>query len=283
MRIENDWIDPDRAHANGAFIAGAEQFPPRWEAEAAAYRESLGIRAKLGIPYGPSARQKYDLFLPQDKPRGVLVFIHGGYWLAFGRESWSHLARGAVDRGWACAMPSYTLAPDASIAEIAGEIRQAIAHVAGQIAGPIVVTGHSAGGHLAARMACEDGPDRIARVVPISPLAELEPLIATKMQEKLKLDPALCAAESPARLIRRRDVEVHVWVGGNERPTFLWQARVLSEAWNCRWTVEAGRHHFDVVDGLTLANSPIVEACLGKRCRNVDSKSRQHRLPFRES
>lgn len=264
MPIENDWIDPDRAYANGAFISGSEQFPPRWEAAAAAFRKGLGERARLDTAYGTADRQKYDLFLPEDQPRGVLVFIHGGYWLAFGRESWSHLAKGAVERGWACAMPSYTLAPDASLAEIAAEIRQAIAHVAAELSGPIVVTGHSAGGHLAARMACEDGPDGIMRVLPISPLAELQPLMATKMQEKLKLDPAQCASESPARLVRRRDVDVHVWVGGNERPTFLWQARVLSEAWNCPWTVDSGRHHFNVIDGLAAADSPIIEACLGK-------------------
>lgn len=262
MPIENDWLDPDRAHANGAFIAGSDQFPPRWEAAAVAYREDLGKKARLGISYGAADRQKYDLFVPAGKPHGVLVFIHGGYWLAFGRESWSHLAKGAVDRGWACAIPSYTLAPAASLGEITAEVRQAVAHASGEVPGPIVVTGHSAGGHLAARMACDDGPDGVVRVVPISPLSELQPLMATKMQEKLKLDPAQCASESPARLVRRGNVDVHVWVGGNERPTFLWQARVLSEAWNCPWTVEAGRHHFDVIDGLASADSPLVKACI---------------------
>jgi arylformamidase len=263
MPIENDWLDPDRAHANGAFIAGAGQFPPRWEAEAAAYRESLGNRARLGISYGAADRQKYDLFLPVNTPRGILFFIHGGYWLAFGRESWSHFARGAVDRGWACAVPSYTLAPEATLGEITGEIRQAIAHAGSEVEGPIVVTGHSAGGHLAARMACEDGPQGVVRAVPISPVAELQPLMATAMREKLRLDPGTCATESPARLARRPDVDVHVWVGGNERPNFLWQARVLSEAWDCRWTVDAGRHHFDVIDALADKDSAIIEACLG--------------------
>ncbi len=263
MPIENDWLDPDRAYANGAFITGAEDFPLRWEAAAAAYRESVGNRARLGISYGMADRRTYELFLPDAPPRGTLVFIHGGYWLAFGRESWSHLAKGAVDRGWACAMPSYTLAPEASLPDIAEEMRQAIAHVAGEIEGPIVVTGHSAGGHLAARMACGDGPARVVRAVPISPVAELQPLMATVMRDKLRLDPAVCASESPARLKRRSEVDVHVWVGGNERPNFLWQARVLSEAWNCRWTVDAGRHHFDVIDALAEKDSALIEACLG--------------------
>ena len=263
MGIENDWMDPDRAYANGAFIAGAELFPPKWETEAAAFRQSLGDRARLGIAYGGAPRQRYDLFLPHRAPRGVLVFIHGGYWLSFGRESWSHLARGAVDRGWACAIPSYTLAPDGSIAGMTREIRRAILHVGTQLAGPIVATGHSAGGHLSARMACADGPDGVVRVVPISPVAELQPLMATTMQATLKLDAAQCATESPARLRRRDGIDAHVWVGGDERPSFLWQARLLSEAWNCPWTADPGRHHFDVIEGLTDSRSALVEACLG--------------------
>ena len=111
-------MDMDRAYANGAFIAGAEDFPPRWAKEAAAFRAGLGARAKLGLAYGGGERQRFDLFLPEGVPRGLLVYVHGGYWLAFGRETWSHLAGGALARGWACAMPSYTLAPAARISEI---------------------------------------------------------------------------------------------------------------------------------------------------------------------
>ena len=43
----------DRAYANGAFIAGAEGYPPRWEAAAAAFCESLEARALLGLAYDP--------------------------------------------------------------------------------------------------------------------------------------------------------------------------------------------------------------------------------------
>ena len=58
------------------------------------------------------------------------------------------------------------------------------------------------------------------------------------------------------------DVAAHVWVGGQERPAFLWHARTLSEEWNCPWTVAAGKHHFDVIDGLTDPNSALMAACL---------------------
>ncbi|RGP36755.1 alpha/beta hydrolase [Pseudotabrizicola alkalilacus] len=252
--------EADRAYANGAFIPGAAEFVPRWRAKAAAFRAQA--RGELGLAYGPGARQRLDLFLPDGAARGVMLFVHGGYWMDFGREDWSHLAAGAVARGWACAVPSYTLAPEARISAMTLEIAAAVRAVAARVPGPVVVAGHSAGGHLAARMACADGPE-VARVVPISPLVDLRPLMETQMNTTLRLDAAAAAAESPALLRPRAGVQAHVWVGGQERPAFLWQARLLAEAWACPWTVDAGRHHFDVIDGLADPASPLMEACLG--------------------
>lgn len=257
--------DMDLAYANGAFIAGAETYPPRWQAKAAAFRAALGSRAECGLRYGPGERQALDLFLPEGAPKGLLMFIHGGYWLAFGRESWSHLAAGAVRRGWACALPSYTLAPAARIAGMTDEIARALRFAAARLPGlPMVATGHSAGGHLAARMGCADQPlPFLRRVVPISPLAELSPLMATEMNDQLGLDPAECAAESPARLPLRPGCAAHVVVGGQERPAFLWQARLLSEHWRCPWTVTPDRHHFDVIDDLEDPASALCDHALG--------------------
>ena len=75
--------------------------------------------------------------------------------------------------------------------------------------------------------------------------------------------PAEARAESPALLPRRPGPGVHVWVGGDERPAFLDQARRLGNAWACPVTVEAGRHHFDVIDGLEQPDSPLMAALLG--------------------
>ena len=257
-------MDYDRAYANGPFIPGAETFPPRWTRDAAAFRASLGKRAKTAIPYGPKERNRFDLFLPEAAPKGLLVFIHGGYWLKFDRESWSHLAAGAVARGWACAIPSYTLAPEARISAMTEEIARAVEGAARLVAGPVVVTGHSAGGHLSARMGCADLSlsTPVKRVAPISPLADLEPISFTAMNADLRLDPAEIVGESPARLARRPGVEAHVWVGADERPAFLWQARLLSEAWSCPWTPETGKHHFNVIEGLTEPASALMSACL---------------------
>ncbi|MGL4321537.1 MAG: alpha/beta hydrolase [Paracoccaceae bacterium] len=259
----SDTAVADLAYSNGAFIPGAAEYPPRWASEAAAFRASLGKRARLDQRYGGGARQAFDMFLPDITPKGLMVFIHGGYWKAFDRMLWSHLAAGAVARGWACAMPSYTLAPEARIAAMTGEVAQAIMAACAMVPGPVVVTGHSAGGQLAARMGCDDQRVAVARVVPISPLSDLAPLMGTEMNQTLQIDATEAANESPALLPLRPGVQAHVWVGGQERPAFLWQARTLSENWNCGWTVAPGQHHFDVINDLATPDSALMQVCLG--------------------
>jgi len=255
------WPDPDRDYLNGDFIPGAADYPASWAAKAVAFRAALGNRVEEGISYGPGARQRLDLFLPEGPVRGTVVFVHGGYWKAFDRSLWSHLAAGPLARGFRVVMPSYTLAPEARIAAMTVEIAT-VCRWATDL-GSVVVTGHSAGGHLAARMGCADQRVDVRRVVPISPLTELGPLRATSMNAVLGIDEAEAASESPARMALGAGVAAHVWVGAAERPAFLWQASVLAEEWSCPWTADLGRHHFDVIDALEDPASPLCEVLLG--------------------
>ena len=101
----------DEAFANGKFIPDGADYPQRWMKKAREFRDGLGTRAQLGLRYGPADRQWFDLFWPEAEPSGLMVFIHGGYWMAFSPSDFSHLAAGALARGWAVAMPAYTLAP----------------------------------------------------------------------------------------------------------------------------------------------------------------------------
>ena len=106
-------MELDDAYANAAHIPGAGNYPGRWRAAAKAFRDELSAagRARLDLPYGEGAREKFDLFLPKDAAQGLLVFVHGGYWLDFSRSDWSHFAAGGLASGWAVAMPSYDLCP----------------------------------------------------------------------------------------------------------------------------------------------------------------------------
>lgn len=251
-------MDWDDAYSNGAYIKGAEAYPPRWASEAAAFRAASNTEED--IAYGDGARHRFDLIRPEGETNGVLVFVHGGYWMAFDKSYWSYFARAAVARGWTVALPSYDLAPDVRISDITNQISAAVTKASELVDGPIVLAGHSAGGHLVARMICdgvlpEDVAKRVSRVVPISPLADLRPLMKTAMNDKLQLDVAECDAESPVWQTPRAGVDVTVVVGAKERPVFLDQARWLSEAWGCDLVLAGGKHHFDVIDAFSDPDS----------------------------
>ncbi|WP_238365625.1 alpha/beta hydrolase [Mesobacterium pallidum] len=255
----------DQDYNNVDFIPGGAAYPDRWLAAAEAYVEALGDKARLGIPYGDSDRQKFDLFLPEtEHPHGLMIFVHGGYWIKFDRSHWSHLAEGARARGWAVAMPSYDLCPDVRISAITDQVTRAIETAAGEVGGPMVLAGHSAGGHLVARMLeplrlSGDVAARLRHVMPISPVSDLRPLLDLSMNDLFMLTHESAADESPMLMQERLDVPVSVWVGSAERPVFLDQARWLAEAWGVPLTEAEGLHHFNIIEGLSDPRSRMIE------------------------
>lgn len=264
-----DWSD---AYANSAHIPGGAGYPARWTQKAAAFR---ALVRPVELAYGEGERERIDLFRPDGEPAGLLVFVHGGYWRAFDRHVWSHLAAGPLARGWAVALPGYRLAPEARIAEIGRAVGQAVAEAASAVPGRIRLAGHSAGGQLVTRQVCGDGglPGRIAqrveRVVSISGVHDLRPLLRTDINADLRLEPAEARAESPALLEPKAGVRLHAWVGAEERPEFVRQSELIANAWaglgaETALTVEAGRHHFDVVEGFEAAGHPLTEAVCGE-------------------
>lgn len=258
-------MELDDAYANADHIPGAEAFPPRWEAAAADYRKRLSVtgRARLGLMYGHGARETLDLFLPDGPTQGLMVFVHGGYWRRFDRSLWSHFAEGARARGYAVAMPSYDLCPRVRIADITRQIATAVTVAAHEIAGPIRLSGHSAGGHLVARMLVpdmlpEDVAGRIAHVMPISPLSDLRPFLKTSMNADFKLTEATALAESPITQTPP-NCPVTIRVGAAERPVFLDQAQWLADAWGCGLEVIPDLHHFDIIDALEDPQSAAIK------------------------
>ena len=276
MTDRMDGIDWDDALANAPYIEAAESYPDAWAAKAAAFRERA--RGDLDIAYGAADRERLDLFRPETTPKGLVVFVHGGYWLRFDKSYWSYLAQGPIAKGWAVALPSYTLAPAVRLPRITEQIAGAIECAAGRVAGPIILTGHSAGGHLVTRMLCPDvvlsARQRIAHVLSISGLHDLRPLLAARMNEELQLSEKTALAESPALHHPAPDTPVTIWVGGHERPEFLRQSALLREAWgglgcDARLVVDGTRHHFDVISGLEHPESLLTRTLLNPKHREA--------------
>lgn len=256
-------MELDDAYQNAAYIPGGESYPDRWAGAAKAFRDSA--LCELDLIYGTTARQRFDLFHPARLSKGLLVFVHGGYWLRFDKSFWSHLAAGPLAHGWTVAMPSYDLCPQARITEIGQQVGDAITIVADRVPGPIRLVGHSAGGHLVARASVPHHghrwQERVEKVVSVSPVADLAPLMRTSMNRDLQIDAAEAQAESPVHLPVPR-FDRTVWVGGDERPVFLEQADGLARHWGCPCVVTEGEHHFSVIDRLEDAESPLVTELL---------------------
>ena len=267
-------MDWDAAYDNTATVDDRDFYVNRWVSEAAGFRDEMVLanRCELDLAYGPGKRSRVDIFHPEGNSKGLVIFVHGGYWRMLDKSYWSHLAAGVLSHGFAFAVPSYTLAPQARIREITNDIVTVTNFLGRRVEGSIYMAGHSAGGHLVARMACDDvaiEPEiagRICHIVPISGLNDLEPLTKTAMNEDLQIDAETVEAESPVRLNPRSGVEVTSIVGGKELPEFL-RHNLMLGSWNekgaqVKSMVTSGYHHFDVIDSLEDPNSEMVRILL---------------------
>ena len=268
--------DPDDAYENRGHIPHADRLLAAWPVDAATFRDRHQD-SDCNRAYGASDRTAYDLFLPEGgiaAARGLVAFVHGGYWVALSKDDFSHLASGLLRRGWAVAMIGYTLAPRARIADITREVAAAITTIGEIGTGPLRLAGHSAGGHLVTRMMCADvalgavALDRLDRVVSISGLHDLRPLRTLVRNEAWRLDDAEAAQESPVLRQPRSDIELVCVAGAEERPEFIRQNALLPLAWQGlgvpgRSQLLAGHNHFTIIGTMTEADSQL--------CRLIDA------------
>lgn len=227
--IDADWAAMSRAARDAAYNCG-KAVPDSAQIVDGWIKASAQIRAQnpkhLDLPYGPGERNKWDLFPARNPKAPCLIFIHGGYWQARNREHFACLVEGVRARGWSAALPGYTLAPAATLAQIVAEIRSALDWLAAHgsehgIAGPVVLTGWSAGGHLTALML--DHP-RVTAGIAMSGLYELGPIRDTYLNEKLKLTDEEIASLSPLRL-PSVNKPLAITYGAAELPPFVYYSR----------------------------------------------------------
>jgi arylformamidase len=202
-----DWMTMSLEARNLAYFnvahVGADFARQKTESWAAASKTLREQRSKhLNLAYGPGERTKWDLYPATDPKAPCFVHIHGGYWQRGSKEIFACLAEGPLANGWSAALPGYTIAPEASLTQITNELRSAFDWLGAKaaehgIAGPIIVTGWSAGGHLTAFIL--DHP-KVAAGLSISGVFELAPLRdSPQVNDKLKLTEVEVETLSPMR------------------------------------------------------------------------------------
>jgi len=265
--VEREYNMRARVPEHPAFFA-------RWESDSQFVRETLSGR--LDLAYGPDPLQRMDLF-PADGSGQTLMFIHGGYWRSLDRRDFSWLAASWVAAGVNVALPSYRLCPSVRIDDIVDDIVAATNWLFAN--GPslglgmerVVVSGHSAGGHLtgalfaAPRASLHFDPERIVGGVPISGLFDFEPLPLFSGNADFRLD---AAAVKRLNLHDRNPTigaPLVVAVGGLESSEFKRQSEVIAEAWKGQvrsHLVLPDLNHYSVVDAFAERGNPLYESTL---------------------
>ena len=237
-----------------------------WTKDAAAYRER---HAPSVIRYGTGQRHTIDFFAG-DREGPIVVFIHGGYWQALDGSFFSHCARGLNAHGFGVAVPTYDLCPAVTVDDIIQQMRSASRELA-RLGRPLMLCGHSAGGHLAACLLATDWPaldaslpkDLVVAAYTISGLFDLAPLVETSINKALRLDRATARAASPLFWQPPDHGSLDAVVGGNESAEYFRQSRTLVEQWGkagipTRFGTVPGANHFTAIAPLADPASPMV-------------------------
>jgi len=259
-------IDYEAEYNNRARVPEHPALMAGWSKDAAAYRLQHAPRA---ISYGPGSRNTIDLFAGGGQGP-IVVFIHGGYWQALDGSSFSHCARGLDAHGIDVAIPSYDLCPQVSVATIIEQMRAAARELA-RLGRPLVISGHSAGGHLAACLLATDWPvfdaalpkDTVTAVYAISGLFDLPPLVETSINKALGLDAESAKAASPLFWTPPSHGSLDAVVGEKEGAEYHRQSRSIAEIWGAagistRYGAVAGANHFTAIAPLSDPESPMV-------------------------
>jgi arylformamidase len=193
---------------------------PTWAVEEAKVSKTGGhfeVEVHKDIPYMQSKdadeRQKLDLYVPKGaKNYPTLFFIHGGGWTRGSRSGFARIAHTFARNGVAFVSTGYRLSPEvkhpAHIDDVAKGFAWTVANIGkyGGDAGAIFVSGHSAGGHLAALVATDDhylkaeklSLSNIKGAVPISGVFVVSP----RMQNVFGDDAEVCKKASPRNHVR---------------------------------------------------------------------------------
>lgn len=250
------------------------------EKRSAAFRASAP-RKHLDLKYGPHARERLDIYLPPKDGAPLFAFIHGGYWQWNDKEGTDFLGKELVAAGAAFANIEYALCPAVTLAELTNQIRRALAFLwkeapkYGYDRARIVVSGHSAGGHLTAMTMVTDWPsfekglpvDLVSGGLPISGVYDVEPIRLTPLNDAVRMEAGDVADLSPMFMEPSTLAPAIVAFGGAESAEFHRHANDLAGAWSAHGVPAEvldipGRNHFTALDALAETDQRLFEAAL---------------------
>lgn len=216
------------------------------------------------VPYGTADHQVYEVYEPPGTPHGWVVLVHGGFWRAEWDRTHQRPLAGALARdGYAVALVEYSRPglPGGGWPATGEDVAAAVAAVVRQAAGaPVVLVGHSAGGHLAVWALHRPEARGVSGAVSLAGCLDLHLVHEHGLGDGAALNlmgvppqeaPDTWAAADPARL-GRTPYPVVVLHGDDDQRVPLavscsWWERAATPGRD-RWTVLPDTGHFPVID-----------------------------------
>jgi len=268
----------DSEYDNRKKVVGAAEHIS-WFAEASRLTRNT-IANVLDLSYGNDPDQTLDLFFANGSSKGtgdrpVHVFFHGGYWKALHKDDFSYVANCLSDSDGICAVVNYSLIPSVTLDQLVHQCQQSLLwlwHNVGNYGGDpemLTISGHSAGGHLVARMIATDWSKHDVEVpanlikggVSLSGIFDLEPIRLSFLNAELGLDETSSRRHSPIHLFNRGNSELLCFFGEHEGDEYRSQSETIAGKWP---VTEAqmleGHDHFTIVRELHQAESAVAIA-----------------------
>ncbi len=238
----------------------------------------------LDEKYGEAPLQTLDIF-PSIIPNSpIVIFIHGGYWRALDKKSYSFVAAPFVQNNLTTCIVNYRLIPSVDMETVLNDITDSInwiqkeASVYNGNPNKIILCGHSAGGHLALMTYLMNANLRsnIQAICSLSGIFDLEPIKNSSLNKVLQLEENDVEFYS----VSNKDLSalkcpVLLSVGSNETNFFIEQSKNLYTQNRLEAPIEYYEYpelnHYQIVHKLGQENSPFVNFVLEKT-KNYNKK-----------
>ena len=243
------------------------------------------VLAELGEPerhaYGSNPIEGLDWYRTDRPGAPIHIHFHGGAWGWGDARSSAFIAEPSVLAGAHVVIPDYVKVIDVggNLLPLGKQCREAVAWVyrnADRFEADrdrILVSGQSAGGHLAGVVLTTDWSEfdlpsnLVKRALLVSGMYDLYPVSLSKRNEYVSFTEESIAALSPLRHLDRLSAEVVVAFGTNESPEFQRQSldfftALRGEGKAARLLEVKGMNHFEILENIGDANGVVGRAAL---------------------
>lgn len=209
---------------------GATMDPDVAAATRAIYRPHLDMTGQTDeladVAYGTHARHRLDVYRPSGECRAIIVFVHGGGFVAGDKNSdgvfYRNIGLWLARQGFAAVLPNYRLAPAASWPAGAVDVQAVLNWVHdnrptfGSQRSPIVLWGQSAGASHVGSWLFDDaarGDDAaaVSAVMLMSGFYSVEAPLFAEARAYFGEDPSLYAGRSPISHVK--PTAIPLWLG----------------------------------------------------------------------